>query len=85
MGEVESVFSGDEQGNIYALQQISELIRGLHEDNAMVTKFVLIVETIEEEDRYLQCFAAPNQKAWDTMGLLRYASMFEENFQAGQD
>lgn len=44
----------------------------------MVTRWVAIVETIDDEGvRALWLQAAEGQKSWDTLGLLRYADHLE--------
>lgn len=44
----------------------------------MVTRWVAIVETIDDEGvRALWLQAAEHQKSWDTLGLLRYADHLE--------
>jgi hypothetical protein len=81
MGQVESFSGKPTPANEQALEVVATLINEI-QPGAMVQKFVLLVETIDGEDRWLSTFAAPGQKAWDTMGMLQYALTFEANFQA---
>jgi hypothetical protein len=46
---------------------------------SMVQKFVLLVEVIDEDDRWLSAFSAPGQKMWDSMGMLQYALNLENS------
>ena len=75
---------GSSPANEQALEQVAALINEI-QPGGMVQKFVLLVETIDGEDRWLSSFCAPGQKAWDTMGMLQYGLTFESNFQANAD
>lgn len=63
-----------------ALDAVSNFIRGRSASSSdMVQRFVLIVETIDAEDRWISAFTAPGQKAWDTLGLLEFARNMEKD------
>ena len=66
-----------------ALQRVADLIHEL-QPGSMVQRFVLMVETITEDDRYISGFTAPDQKAWDTLGLLHYGTTYEEMYLGGE-
>jgi hypothetical protein len=84
MGQLES-HGGPTPANEAALQKVAELISEVQDGGGFVQKFVLMVETVDGDDRWLSSFCAPGQKAWDTMGLLQYGLSFESNFQATSD
>jgi hypothetical protein len=65
-----------EVANAAALQAVASLINEI-QAGGMVQKFVLLVETIDEEDRWMSAFVAPGQKRWDTLGLLDYGLTLE--------
>jgi hypothetical protein len=44
-----------------------------------VPKFVLLVEIVDEDDRWFAAFTAPGQKAWDSLGLLEFGRSMEWN------
>ena len=75
---------GQGDANDLALDAVSELIQQL-QPGSMVQRFVLVVETIDDEDRWLSAFTAPGQKRWDTMGLLQYGLAAETNFVVSSD
>ena len=63
-----------------ALDAVSSFVHTLPECKGdMVQRFVLIIETIDQDDRWLSAFTAPGQKAWDTLGLLEYGLTMERN------
>lgn len=63
-----------------ALDAVSTFVHTLPTcEGDMVQRFVLIVETIDEDDRWLSAFTAPGQKAWDTLGLLEYGLTMEHD------
>ena len=62
--------------NDAALTKVAELINEL-QPGSMVQRFVLMVETIDADNRWISGFVAPDQKAWDTMGMLQYAMEIE--------
>ncbi len=64
---------GNTEADPLALAKIGELIREVQGDDAMVAKFVLIVETFEEDDTYISTFTSPGLKEWQSMGLLHWA------------
>lgn len=78
MGQVESSFGGPADVNEKALAAIADFIQQV-QPGAMTQKFVLLVETIDEDDRWLSAFVAPGQKRWDSMGLLDYGLTMERN------
>ena len=78
MGNLESFGNSHGDGNEAALDAVADLIRKV-QPGAMTQKFVLLVETIDDNDRWLASFTAPGQKAWDTLGMLRYGVALEEN------
>ena len=59
-----------------ALDVVATLIRD-RQPGSMVQRFVLLVETIDDEDRWISAFCAPGQKPWDTLGLLQYGLAYE--------
>lgn len=61
-----------------ALDAVARLVAEV-QPGSMVQRFVLLVEVIDEDDRWLSAFVAPGQKAWDTMGLLEYGLTYERN------
>ena len=65
-----------EIANAAAIEAVANLIREV-QPGGMVQKFVLLVETIDEDDRWISAFVAPNQKRWDTLGLLDYGLTIE--------
>jgi len=67
------------EANGRALDLVAQLIQEL-QPGSMVNKFVLVVETADEEDRWYSAFVAPGQKRWDSMGLLSYAQAVEFKF-----
>lgn len=64
--------------NERALTAVADFIHSVSPGD-MVQRFVLVVETIDSDDRWLSAFTAPAQKRWDTMGLLEYAMTMERN------
>ena len=78
MGEVESSFGGPAEVNEKALAAIADFIQQV-QPGSITQKFVLLVETIDEDDRWLSAFVAPGQKRWDSMGLLDYGLTMERN------
>lgn len=63
-----------------ALDAVSTLIHSIEGcESDMVQRFVLLVETVDENDRWTSAFTAPGQKAWDTLGLLEYGRMLEKS------
>lgn len=78
MGAIESF--GGSSGDLEetALRHIGELIREV-QPNSMVQRFVLVVETIDEDDRWLSAFTSPGLKRWDSIGMLDYAASLERN------
>lgn len=54
-----------------AMAAIASLVAEL-QPGAMVTRFVLIFETIDDEDRWISSATDPGQKEWDTLGLLQW-------------
>ena len=77
MGELESFGDSSTENNEKALNAIADLVKDIL-PGSMTQKFVLIVETIDEEDRKLYCYTAPGQKIWDTLGILAFANGVEE-------
>ena len=81
MGQMESMGGSSSPVMEQALDAISEFIRSIPNCNGdMVQRFVLVVETIDEDDRWLSCFTAPGQKAWDTLGLVEFARDMERSY-----
>ena len=70
--------------NERALTAVADLIQQV-QPGSMTQRFVLLVETIDDEDRWLSAFTAPGQKAWDTMGMLQYGMTMEQNIELGPD
>lgn len=61
--------------NAVALQAVADLVAQVEPD-AMVTRFVLLAEIVGG-DRAVWAFVAPDQRAWDTLGLLDYGRAIE--------
>lgn len=59
-----------------ALIAIADFMQSV-QPGTMVQKFVLLVESLDNEDRWLSAFTAPGQKSWDTLGLLAYATALD--------
>lgn len=78
MGNQESFGDSDCEANDAALEAVAALIHKLQE-GSMVQRFVLVVETIDEENKWFSAFTAPGQKRWDSLGLLAYATAIESN------
>jgi hypothetical protein len=78
MGQIESFGGSSGDANEAALTAIGDLIASVQPDS-MVQKFVLLVETIDGDDRWISAFTAPGQKRWDTMGMLQYGMTLEQN------
>lgn len=56
---------------------LADLIREI-DPGAMLTRWVLLLEVVDDQgERALWTIAAPDQKAWDTLGLLDYARAVE--------
>jgi NADPH-dependent ferric siderophore reductase len=70
--------SDDSPADEAAMHAIAALMEEIQPDS-IVTKFVLLVETIEEEDRYFSAMVSPQMKRWDTMGMLQYAQCIEDS------
>ena len=78
MGHIESFGDSSTDANTAALEAISGLLHELKDTKSdMVQRFVLLVETIDQDDRWLSAFTAPGQKAWDTLGLLEFGRSME--------
>lgn len=84
MGESQSFGDSDVPINDWALSHVAALIAEV-QPGSMVQKFVLLVEVIDEEDRWLSAFTAPGQKAWDSMGLLQYGLNLENSVRLDTD
>lgn len=67
-----------------ALRCVGELVNEV-QPGSMVTKFVLLVETADGDDRWYSSFTSPGIKAWESMGMLRYAMKSEDNFMMTAD
>ena len=64
--------------NEKALVAVADFIQSVQPEG-MVQRFVLLVETIDQDDRWFSAFTAPGQKRWDSMGLMEYGLTFERN------
>lgn len=71
-------FGGSGDADDRALDAVASLIQEL-QPGSMVQRFVLIVETIADDGRWLSTFTAPDQKRWDSLGMLSYATAIESN------
>lgn len=68
-----------------ALTHVANLIAEV-QPGSMVQRFVLLAEVIDEDGgRWFSSFTAPDQKRWDSMGLLDYGLTFERNFTSSED
>lgn len=70
--------------NEQALAAVAGFLQSV-QPGGMVQKFVLVVETIDGEDRWMSAFTAPGQKRWDSLGLLSYANVLESNVVLGPE
>lgn len=78
MGGLESFGDSSSDVNEQALAAVAEFVQSIDDTKSdMVQRFVLLVETIDEDDRWLSAFTAPGQKAWDTLGLLEFGRSME--------
>ncbi len=67
----------DEEANVWQ-EAVAGAVQQL-DDGAMVTRFVVLAEVVGgDSDRALWIGAAPDQRAWDTYGLLRFALAQED-------
>ena len=78
MDDYESFGDSSVNVNDRALAAVADFIHEVQPEG-MVQKFVLIVETIEADGKYISAFVAPGQKRWDSMGMLDYALNLERN------
>lgn len=78
MGHIESFGGSSNDVNEAALTAVADFIQQV-QPGSMVQKFILLVETIDNEDRWISAFTAPGQKRWDSMGMLTYAITLEQN------
>lgn len=67
----------DDERNTAALEAVADLMAHVDPEAIITGRFLLVTEVIDDEDRCLWGFAGPNQKAWDTLGLLAYAEQIE--------
>ena len=66
-----------EDAQVAAQAAIGNLIQQI-DPNAMVTKFVALVEIVDTEgERAVWSLASPDQKTWDSLGLIEYARALE--------
>lgn len=72
MGQLESFGGSSRDVEEVALKHVGALIHEVQPD-AIVTRFVLIVETIDDDDKCLSAFPSPGLKQWESMGFLEYA------------
>lgn len=84
MGDVESFGASSGPANDAALNHVADLLRELV-PGAFTQRFVLIVEAVDEDDRFLCAFTAPGQKAWDTLGMLAWGKILESNVSVSRD
>lgn len=84
MPDQESFGGSSRDINEQALTAVADFLQAA-QPGCMVQKFVLIVETIDGEDRWMSAFTAPGQKRWDSLGLLSYATVLESNVVLGPD
>lgn len=78
MGNLESLGGSSSDVNEQALVAVSDFIQSV-QPGSMTQRFVLLVETIDEDDRWVSAFTAPGQKRWDSMGLLQWGLTMESN------
>jgi hypothetical protein len=78
MGHIESFGGSTNEVNEKALAAVADFIQTV-QPGGMVQKFVLLVETIDNDDRWLSAFTAPGQKRWDSMGMMQYGMTIEQN------
>jgi hypothetical protein len=74
----QSFGNSDSPANQQALDAVADLLQRLQE-GSMVQSFVLLVETVDLEDRWVSAFTAPDQRAWESLGLLHYALNLENS------
>lgn len=75
---IESFGGSSNDTNEQALNAVAQFLSEV-QPGSMVQKFVLLVETIDGDDRWLSAFTAPGQKRWDSMGMLQYGLSREMN------
>lgn len=73
MGDNFAALGGNTAADEPAMAHVSQLITEVQGSDAMVTRFVLIVESIDADDRYISTFTSPGLKEWDSIGLLQWA------------
>lgn len=78
MGDLESFGNSSTENNEIALQMVADFLAKIKPGH-MTQKFVLLIETIDEDDRNLLGYTAPGQKVWDTLGMLEFVSAFEKS------
>jgi hypothetical protein len=50
-----------------------------HHETSMVTKWIILVEVVDEAgDRGMWTFTSPGATAWDSLGMLTYATQMEQ-------
>ena len=60
-----------------AAQQAVSTVAG--EYGHMITRYILVAETMDEDgERAVLMAASPDQRAWDSIGLLGYALQLEQ-------
>lgn len=59
-----------------ALEAVADFMQSLEPD-CMVQQFVLLVEAIDKDGKFVHTFVAPDQKAWSSLGLLEFAKGVE--------
>lgn len=80
MGDIESFGESSMEVNEQALTAVADFMHSIEGCKGdMVQRFVLVVESIDSDDRWLSAFTAPGQKAWDTLGLLDFARNMEHS------
>lgn len=84
MDDSESFGDSNKPADELAINAVSTLMKTI-QPGAMVQRFILVVETMDEDGKWINGFVAPGQKLWDTLGLMEYAKLAETSiFENGE-
>lgn len=78
MGILDSAMAKGDINN-RMMDYLSEFVTSELGPDVVLNKFVVILETVQPEDRYIAGYAAPGMKTWETTGMLDWASHFESS------
>jgi hypothetical protein len=81
-----AAFGGNGDPDEIVGQKLGDVIQHVHGDTAMLTRFVVLAETVEEDGTFISVFTSTGLKEWDAMGLLHWAlSVVDRSEIAGSD